>query len=123
MALAGLAKHEDELVCDFAQYYNVLHWRGLPLRLAATLACGLPGESRTMRAMSTTQLTTSETLLAATVDRLSMLVWMNSKDGQRNTNRPKSILSEIKNKDKTEKPLAFASAEAFEAARKSILEG
>lgn len=59
--------------------------------------------------------------MAATVDRLSMLVWMNSKDGQKNVNRPKSILSEINSKK--EKPLAFSSAEAFEAARKSILEG
>lgn len=67
------------------------------------------------------KMTAEQTLLAAAVDRLSLLVWQNTKDGQKNQNRPTSILSEILNKD--EKPQTFASPEAFEAARQAILRG
>lgn len=34
-------------------------------------------------------------LLAKIADELTVLVWMNSKDGQKNRNRPASILSEL----------------------------
>lgn len=74
-----------------------------------------------MKRQADTRLTTAETLLAAALDRLSMLVWMQSKDGQKGKNRPKSVLSEINSAD--EKPMAFRTAEAFELARKRILEG
>jgi len=33
--------------------------------------------------------------LAAIVDRLSMLIWMQSEDGRNNTNRPESILADL----------------------------
>lgn len=74
-----------------------------------------------MMAETGSRLTAAETLLAATVDRLSLLVWQNTKDGQKNQNRPPSILSEILSKD--EKPQTFDSPEAFEAARQAILRG
>ena len=45
--MAALAP--DELVCDMAETYHVLDWRALPLRLAATLAAGLPETSRSLR--------------------------------------------------------------------------
>ena len=44
-----IASDEDALICDFAQYYHVLDWHALPLRLAATLAAGLPETSRSLR--------------------------------------------------------------------------
>ena len=49
--LSGLIASDegkDKLICDFAQYYHVLDWRSLPVRLAATLAAGLPPDSRCM---------------------------------------------------------------------------
>ena len=42
----------DELICDFAEYYNVLDWRALPLPLAAVLAAGLPEGSRSVRRLA-----------------------------------------------------------------------
>lgn len=74
-----------------------------------------------MKRQADSRLTTAETLLAAAVDRLSMLVWMQSKDGQRGKNRPRSILSEINSAD--EKPVAFRTAADFELARQKLLKG
>lgn len=74
-----------------------------------------------MKRQADSRLTTVETLMAAALDRLSMLVWMQSKDGQRGKNRPRSVLSEINSAD--EKPVAFRTAEAFELARQKLLKG
>lgn len=116
-----MLEHEDELICDFAQFYHILDWRALPLRRAAVLACGLPADSRIMRKLSGSSLSPMETMVAGCVDRLSMMVWMNSRDGQKNRNRPPSILSELNKKN--EKPMSFSSAAAFENARNQILKG
>lgn len=93
----------------------------LPVRKLAALSCGLPPDSRTMRRISGQKLTTAETLIAAAVDELAMLVWMNSEDGRRNRNRPKGILSELK--QEKDKPMAFTDGAAFMAARNAILGG
>lgn len=86
----------------------------------AVLSCGLPPESRTMRRVSGEKLTTDQMLLASIADRLSMLLWMQTKDGHKGINRPKLILSEL-NKQEEEKPLAFESGAAFLAAREEII--
>lgn len=41
-----IAADEDALVCDLAETYHILNYKALPLRLAATLAAGLPLYSR-----------------------------------------------------------------------------
>lgn len=53
----------------------MLDWRALPLHLAATLAAGLPEESRSMLKLSG-QIVPLETLLQAeAVDALHLLYW------------------------------------------------
>lgn len=91
------------------------------MRKLAALSCGLPSSSRTMRRVSGQKMSAEETLLAACVDRLSLLVWMNSDDGRKNRNRPKSILSELT--EEKEKPNAYKDGAAFMAARNAILGG
>ncbi len=67
--------------------------------------------------------TRTDVLMAAVVDRMSMLLWMLSEDGKNGTNRPKSIINAIlgakkeENKDKIE---AFEKAEDFENAWEAI---
>ena len=41
-----LAHHRSELICDLAEYYNILDYRRVPGRLLGTLAVGLRAESR-----------------------------------------------------------------------------
>lgn len=122
MALTGMLRYGDELTCDMAQYYHIIDYRGLPVKTLAALACGLPEDSRVMRKLSGAKTTPLLTLLAAIADRLGLLVWFQTKDGQKGRNRPKSILSELM-KETEEKPQSFETPEDFEAERARILRG
>ena len=54
--------------------------------------------------------------LAAIVDRLSMLIWMQSEDGRNNTNRPKSILADLLGTTNDTKYDTFQTGEDFHKA-------
>lgn len=57
----------------------------------------------------------SELLLAAAVDRLSMLLWAQTEDGRNGVNRPQSVFSAIQGDEQKDGPVkAFASADEFE---------
>ena len=113
-----LANHEAELICDLAETYHVYDWRALPCRTVATLACGLREDSRAVKAITGAKHPTETMLLAAAVDRLSYLVWMQTKDGQKNKHRPKSIVEELMKKKGVDDTVLYDSPEAFEMARR-----
>lgn len=115
-----IAHHEDDLICDMAETYNIHDMRALPVRRLAVLACGLSEDSRVKRAMSGTKLTTRDMILCIAVDKLSQLVWMQTKDGAKNRNRPKSLLLEL-TEEKSDQVRGFRSIEEFEAARRRII--
>ena len=118
-----MAHHKDELECDMAETYHIYDLRALPVRKLATLALGLSKDSRVMMAMAGAKLTTTEMLLCLTVDRLTTIAWLQSKDGASGRNRPKSILEEL-TKEKPQKDFeTFASFADFEAARQKIIGG
>ena len=119
---AMIAKDEDALVCDFSEVYHILDYRSIPPRLAATLASGLSYDSRIKRKISGQRYTSDILLLAHIADSLSTLVWFQTKDGQRGTNRPKSILQAMTEEKKKEEYHAFETFEDFEAARRQIME-
>lgn len=83
-----MAAHGDELTCDFAQFYHVLDWRALPVALASVLAAGLPAESRSVRRLQGLPVPLETLLLAAATDRLSLLLWRQTRDGQAGRNPP-----------------------------------
>ena len=59
------------------------------------------------------------------VDRLSLSLWLQTKDGQKGVNRPKSIVDQLTKPDKEERDereyLVFESGEDFENYRKKLL--
>ena len=116
-----LATDEDALICDFAETYHVLNWRGLPLHLAATLAVGLRPNSRIKSAMVGYKAPFDTVLLAAAVDRLGGIAWMMSEDGRRGVNRPEALVPAMTGQKKESEVISFASSDAFEAARKRLL--
>jgi len=118
-----LAADEDAVICDFAETYHVLDIGALDLPLAATLAAGLAPDSRIMRKLSGSPLPQDIFLLAAAVDRLSMLQWFGSQDGANGVNRPRSILAALTGAGETREVLSYPTAEAFEQARAAILRG
>ena len=110
------------MICDFAEIYQITNIKALPVSTLAVLSCGLPAFSRTMRRESGSALTLEQTLLAAIADRLSVLCWQNTADAQKGRNKPKSILSELTKTD-ADRPMAFESVAAFEAAVKRLRGG
>ena len=107
---------EDAMICDFAQYYGLYHLREHQPSLIATLAAGLPDNSRSKMRVSGMMLTFEQLLLAKILDDLELILWSRTEDAIKGRNRPKSILSEIyHDKDKNEEIRAYDSPEAFEA--------
>lgn len=107
----------DALLCDFAETYGIYDLRALPVTVLATLAVGLRENSRIKMKIAGTKAPRVEVLLAAALDRLSLLWWAQTENGHKNINRPKSILGVIMqdgSEDKNES--GFDTAEDFEAA-------
>lgn len=109
------------MICDFAEFYHITDLKALPVSTLAALSFGLPAESRTMRRLSGSKLTVQETLLAIIADRLGILIWQQTKDGQKGKNQPASILSGLTKEE--EKPMTYKDGAAFLAARQSIIGG
>ena len=119
-----IAHDEEALICDFAETYHIYDYRGLRPKTAAVLACGLGPDSRTKRLLTGQKVSMDTLLLAAIADRLSLLLWAQSRDARHGANRPASIV-DVLNRDPEEKEqvAAFATPDDFEAARKRIFEG
>lgn len=117
------ARDEDALVCDMAETYHIFDYRALPLFLAARLACGLRENSRSKMRLAGNRIELRDALLAAILDRVGFLAWAQTRDGQRNRNRPASILDRLMHEpDERETPVVYAGGEEFEKARKQILQ-
>lgn len=82
---------EDALVCDLAETYQIYDYKQLPLTQVAVFAYGLRDDSRIKQIMSNQIVPLETTLLASIVDRLSLSLWLQTKDGQKGVNRPASI--------------------------------
>lgn len=97
----------------------MLGWRSVPLRLAATLAAGLPEESRSIMKLSGQKVSLETQLQAETVDTLHVLEWrMRCGKGA----VPKSILGALLGdaEHSASDVQSFDSPEEFEAAMRAI---
>ncbi len=109
-------------MCDFAETYHLYDYRALPLRTAAALFVGLGPNTRIKRKLSGQTVDEHTALLAIIADRLGLLIWAQTKDGQRGRNRPKSIFDTIVGGEKENSTVrGYSSAEEFEAARQKII--
>ena len=106
-----------------AQVYGVYDWHSLPLKTVATLAAGLPEDSRSVRAATGQAVDLKTMLLAAITDRLSILIWQQTKDAQKGKNKPKMILDTLGKDNTANEVKAFASGAEFEAARQRFFKG
>lgn len=116
-----MAMDRDALLCDFAETYHLYDFKVLPQRTMATLAAGLRADSRIKLQMSKCGAPAEDILLSSILDGVNLLVWMQTKDGRRNKNRPQRIASKFFEKDKKSDVRSFSSAEDFEAAKRAIL--
>lgn len=101
----------------------MLDWRALPLRLAATLAAGLPMESRSIRKAAGRTVAFDETeLLAYAADRLTQVVWWLNSD----TSKPPSLVADLNgltDGGSDSNVLSFDSPEEFDAALAALKGG
>jgi hypothetical protein len=86
---------EDALICDLAETYHILDYKGLPPSLVATLACGLRDNSRVMMHFSGNNITFERLLMARIADDSAFLAWSKTKDAQKGHGRPQSIVQAL----------------------------
>ena len=103
------------MICDLAEVYHLFNYTEYPPLLVGTLVFGLSNDSRVKRKISGQKITLTEILLAKIADELRFQSWAGySKDGQRNINRPKSILERLMGIEKKEQYATFSTMEEFE---------
>lgn len=113
---------EDALICDLAETYQIYDYRQLPLLKVAVFSCGLSENSRIKMRMSNQIIPMETLLLAGLSDKISVLLWTKTKDGQKGRNRPPMILDAFnQNKTKQRETVVFNSGEDFEERRKELL--
>ena len=114
---------EESLICDLAETYQIYDYKRLPLQLVSVFSCGLRENSRIKMKLSQQTASIDTMLLAGITDKLSILLWTQTKDGQKGKNRPISILEKVLNLPKKRKEeVAFASGEEFESTRNALLQ-
>lgn len=113
---------EDALICDFAEFYHILDYRSLPLRLAATLAAGLRESSRIKRLAVDAPCSQDTLLLATIADRVEMFRYGFSDNAQKGKNPPVSLVNLLLGKEEQNSKdfKVFNSAEEFDEALKRI---
>ena len=99
----------------------MLDWRALPLRLAATLAAGLPETSRSLRKAAGRTVDFETELLAYAADRLTQILWGLSND----TRTVPSVLADLHglSADSDTDVQSYDSPEEFEAALAALKGG
>lgn len=92
-----IAADEDALICDLAETYHILDYKALPLRLAATLAAGLPLYSRSKSGDSCRGADLRLLICARAADRLGEIEWMlaGMLAGNPDTDRPASLTAAL----------------------------
>ena len=115
---------EDALICDLAETYHIYDYKRLPLSTAAVFSCGLRENSRIKLKMNNQLVSLEAMLLASISDRLGILAWFQSEDGQKGKNRPTAITPKLtRTQENPKETVAFESGEAFEKTRLRLLGG
>ena len=111
---------EDALKCDLAEIYGIFDYRQLPATTVAVFSCGLKDDSRIQMILNNQRVSLDRTILMTISDRLALLLWSKTKDGQNGRNRP-PLWSSIF--DNSKENATFNSGEDFERERKKLLKG
>ncbi len=115
-----LSVDRNAVICDLAETYHIFDYRQLSPKLVATLVVGLRDDSRIKMKFTDNVISFNQIIMVSILDHLKMLVWLNSDEGSKGTNKPKSLLKELlKDKEDTQ---TFSSPEEFEQERRRILE-
>ena len=119
-----IATDEDALICDLAETYSIYDYRRLPLKMVAVFCFGLKDDSRIKMKLNGMEVPFETMLLASAVDRLSTLVWQQTKDGMDGKNYPLSIVAMLTNAQPNKENsnvTSFATGKDFMKERERLL--
>ena len=109
-----IATDKNALICDLAETYQIFDYTKLPVTQVAVLSVGLRDNSRIKMKMNNMRHSLDTMLLAAGVDRMSLLLWAKTEDGAKGRNKPKSVFEQLIETKKDEDIVSFNSPEEFE---------
>lgn len=89
----------------------------------AVFCIGLKEDSRIKLRLANQRVGMNTLLLALMADRLGLLVWSKTKDGQKGRNQPRSLVDSLNNVTKEPETMVFESSEEFEKMKNEIIEG
>lgn len=115
-----IAIDETSLICDLAETYHIYDYKSLPLSKVAAFSVGLRENSRIKMKMNSMKYSLETVLLAAVVDRLSILIWAKTEDGTHGINKPISIVDKLLGEK--EDIVGFDTPTDFENEWKKIIE-
>lgn len=113
---------KEAVICDLAETYNIYNYKDMPPLMVAVFCKGLRENSRIKLKIAGQKVCIETMLLASIVDRLGILIWSKTKDGQKGRNQPKSILESISKIAKEKETIVFNTSEEFEKVKRKILE-
>lgn len=116
-----ILEDEEALICDLAETYNIYDYKQLPPTRVAVFAFGLKDTSRIKMKLSGQKVPLETLLLAGIVDRLSLLVWGKTADGQKGINRPTMVTDTLLNKEQETDVIVFNSSKDFEETRNKLI--
>lgn len=89
----------------------------------AVFCIGLKEDSRIKLRLANQRVGINTMLLALMADRLGLLVWSKTKDGQKGRNQPRSLVDSLNHVIKEPETMVFESSEDFERMKNEIIEG
>lgn len=114
-----MATDKEALICDLAETYGIYNYRSLPPTKVAAFSVGLRENSRIRLKMNNMHHPLETVLLAAIADRLSLILWTKTKDGEKGINRPKSIVEQLSAREQDIE--SFNTREDFERRRSELI--
>lgn len=105
-----------------AETYKIYNYKDMLPQQVAIFCKGLREDARIMMKYHSQSVSLETLLIASLLDKVNLLLWSKTVDGQKNRNRPKSVVDVI-NKIKVEKEeKIFETGEDFEMKRKKLIE-
>ncbi len=117
-----IREDEEALICDLAETYNIYDYKSYSATFIATLAVGLRANSRIKLKLTKQKVDLKELLLAATLDKVNLLFWAQTKDGQKGIRQPESVALKLLG-EKENNYEQYMSAHDFEKERQRIMKG
>lgn len=118
-----MSSKEDALICDLAEVYHIYDMESHPVTYIATLLSGLREDSRTIMSLTGRKLNLKQTVDVLTYDALNLILWMKTRDGQNNTNRPKRLIDLLNEKEEKDEVVGFESEDELLATFNRIVRG